>query len=1268
VAEVFPPAVAVFRSDVGPFVEGLAKANGVTKEWQVQTEKAGIAAQKAGIQAEAAANRAAVATRRAAEAASLMAKAQNDAAAAASRLAKGEISESEAADAAAAASRRQATALEAQRTALVATQRAAVAQADAQKAAAGVQTAAAAKSSAAWASVGAAANKTGKIATVALAGIGIASIKLAGDFQQQTNVLVTAAGELPKNLGTIRTGILDIASATGTAWQKVTESVYDAEKAGFRGADALKVANAASEAAREEGADLTTVTSGLTRALSAYNLTGNDAVRVTNALKTGAGEAHATFQDYASGLGSFLSRAAAAKISLPDALGVYSSLTQQLGAQQAGQNIGSTIGNLSNVKGPQIQEFGQLGIDVVDFEKRLGDGAGGRGLVGSLNLLSDTVLKKMGPSGTLLLNTFNQSQLAAKDAGIELANLPPAAQKVAKAYADGSITLNEYRQGLKALPANQAALAQQFVVTENKAKGFQSVIRAGGPQAQTYLAALRLLVGGQEGLSTALAATGQNADKTNDRVKRIADSFNTGGKDVQGWAITQKNFNVQFDQFKQQAERVGIQLGNDLIPKVEGLFKALSKHPAVLKDIVTGLEVMAGAWVAIKIGNLVVGLSTLAARLLGVSTAARAAAASTTALATAETRAGTAGLAGGAGLAAGSALPAASAAAGVGTAGRFLLPAAGGGVGRALASGLEKSALGRIAIPVALTVVAVNAAKAVPGIIKDLQHGHIGDALSKELGTDLAKGLTFGLNKSLGDLAHGHFGKALGDVPGVKLAQKGLSALGIGGGKPLTAESVGANFSGTKDGLVFVRGSLDEAATAFKQAQDHAKSFFGSIHDVAAIQTFQNSLGNATNLLQSNTRELDLNTVGSQSNRNGLTKLIVQAQEAAQAYANTTGKQSDYTAALRLAIPQIEAAAIKTGLHKSQVDALINSLDGIPPEKSTNVGLTGYLDALNQVNTFLQSLAQIPPVIRVPIETFIANPTPANQLAGSAFGVDTSGVKNRAAGGLLRGPGSGTSDSILARVSNGEYVIRAAAVKQYGVGFFDALNAKRYASGGVVTPEEKALKYIASHKKVAAYFGALDARQAALSNSGASGLLQDLSILGNYTHAQNAILGYNRANFSKATAANVPGLQLAAENAAAVAHAVGAYFNLHKAALLSQAHSGSATQRKAAGSLYNELAQFAHLTSSDAAQEASLLTALRRRYAGPEAGSLRFGKPSRDLSYLSLAGAPTTSGGGFHVTVVSVLDGKEIARNTSKHQLATETRNLSNGATRLRNA
>lgn len=60
----------------------------------------------------------------------------------------------------------------------------------------------------------------------------------------------------------------------------------------------------------------------------------------------------------------------------------------------------------------------------------------------------------------------------------------------------------------------------------------------------------------------------------------------------------------------------------------------------------------------------------------------------------------------------------------------------------------------------------------------------------------------------------------------------------------------------------------------------------------------------------------------------------------------------------------------------------------------------------------------------------------------------TGKVYYKASGGLIEGPGTGTSDSIVARVSNGEYVVRASAVRRLGVKTLDKLNS--FASGGLV--------------------------------------------------------------------------------------------------------------------------------------------------------------------------------------------------------------------------
>lgn len=56
-----------------------------------------------------------------------------------------------------------------------------------------------------------------------------------------------------------------------------------------------------------------------------------------------------------------------------------------------------------------------------------------------------------------------------------------------------------------------------------------------------------------------------------------------------------------------------------------------------------------------------------------------------------------------------------------------------------------------------------------------------------------------------------------------------------------------------------------------------------------------------------------------------------------------------------------------------------------------------------------------------------------------------------ATGGYVTGPGTSTSDSIPARLSNGEYVLRAAAVRAIGVHNLHKLNAQGFSRGGPVT-------------------------------------------------------------------------------------------------------------------------------------------------------------------------------------------------------------------------
>lgn len=116
------------------------------------------------------------------------------------------------------------------------------------------------------------------------------------------------------------------------------------------------------------------------------------------------------------------------------------------------------------------------------------------------------------------------------------------------------------------------------------------------------------------------------------------------------------------------------------------------------------------------------------------------------------------------------------------------------------------------------------------------------------------------------------------------------------------------------------------------------------------------------------------------------------------------------------------------------------------------IGATSESEKLSQAMMVLMAVMQI-------WQMWMQMQAAKNQATGiaSVFAAD---------GGYIRGAGTSTSDSIPARLSNGEYVVRAKAVKALGVDFLDKLNSAGngirgkgrlpkfgYADGGYVEAE-----------------------------------------------------------------------------------------------------------------------------------------------------------------------------------------------------------------------
>lgn len=171
----------------------------------------------------------------------------------------------------------------------------------------------------------------------------------------------------------------------------------------------------------------------------------------------------------------------------------------------------------------------------------------------------------------------------------------------------------------------------------------------------------------------------------------------------------------------------------------------------------------------------------------------------------------------------------------------------------------------------------------------------------------------------------------------------------------------------------------------------------------------------------------DLNTQAGRDGQEALLGVVDAAYDTAWALLEA-GEGAD-TVKKRTMDARIEfiKAAEKMGLTEKAAKKLADKY-GLIPEKIATTITVNNAQALAAVDAVL---ARWQGILNMPTAVLNAH-----------FGVTPPPKSTKKAqGGYVTGPGTGTSDSIPARLSNGEYVVKAAAVKRYGLGMLNSINA-----------------------------------------------------------------------------------------------------------------------------------------------------------------------------------------------------------------------------------
>jgi len=443
------------------------------------------------------------------------------------------------------------------------------------------------------------------IGTTAVSAIlGGDALHQAGNYQQSLTKLATTAGESTGNLKLVGDGMLNMAGQVGVSAQDLSKAMYVVESSGIHGADSLVVLKAAAQGAKQENADLGHVTDAVTTALHDYNLPASDAAKVTSQLVTAVSHGKTTFDELTGAMHSVTPVAAAAGISLAEASGTLASMTASgMSADQAAQNLGATIKGLSAPTQPVIKEMAALGLNSIELSKNLGK----KGVAGTLQEVSEAIMQHMGPAGTTLMDTMNQSKLAGADADKMYQSMPPALKKVADELKSGAITTRQFTTGTGHLDAALQGQGKSWLMQYKNATGFSQALKSGGNDTQTYMEALKRATGTTDGMAVALQVTGEHAGATNEAIRDIAAAAPEAGGNIKGWSEVQGNFNQKLSEVVAGIRSWVIELGQKLLPAATSFMNMLidtahwlGDHKTLVKDTAIAVGLLVAAYVTYK--------------------------------------------------------------------------------------------------------------------------------------------------------------------------------------------------------------------------------------------------------------------------------------------------------------------------------------------------------------------------------------------------------------------------------------------------------------------------------------------------------------------------------------------------------------------------------------------------------------------------------------------------------------------------------------------
>lgn len=229
--------------------------------------------------------------------------------------------------------------------------------------------------------VGTKLESVGKKLSVLSGGIlagGVASYKMAADFEESMAKVMTIADETEVGYDDLKKSIIDLSDETGIAAGEIAENVYNAISAGQSTGDAVAFVAESSKLAKAGFAEAGAALDVLTTTLNAYGLEAEDAARVSDVLVNVQNEGKTTVGELSANIGKIIPTANSANLSIEQLGAGYALMTKNgIATAESTTYMNSMLGELTKsgtITSNALKEHtGKTFAELMGEGKTLGD-------------------------------------------------------------------------------------------------------------------------------------------------------------------------------------------------------------------------------------------------------------------------------------------------------------------------------------------------------------------------------------------------------------------------------------------------------------------------------------------------------------------------------------------------------------------------------------------------------------------------------------------------------------------------------------------------------------------------------------------------------------------------------------------------------------------------------------------------------------------------------------------------------------------------------